>query len=242
MKFLFEIGDVLTQEKWFAEKSVENPRTDILRIHPEFMQNNRLTLDKKFIPLGTVQFCTNYMDHMNVGIHSTPLDYPYSLRKYLGREVRFGYVNTARLTDYIKPRITKEFTCAPKSEVEKILTLTSDKLVWISEPISIGQEYRLYVLNGEVVGYSRYDDLLEQDILPDWNVVENMIKDFDSSPVSYTLDVGISDGKTILVEVNDMWATGFYQWGTMTGEMYLKCIQSRWFEIMGIKERGPIIR
>ena len=235
MKFLFETGDVLTQEKWFAEQSVENPRTDILRIHPEFMQNNRLVLDKKFVPLGTVQFCANYMNHMNVGTNTTPLDYPYALRKYLGREVRFDYANTARLTDYIKPRVTKEFTCAPRVEVEKIITLTSEKMVWISEPISIGQEYRLYVLNKEVVGYSRYDDLDEEDILPDWDLVENMIRDFFDSPVSYTLDVGISDGKTVLVEVNDMWATGFYQWGTMTGEMYLKCLQERWFEIIGYR-------
>ena len=38
-----------------------------------------------------------------------------------------------------------------------------------------------------------------------------MVKDYTSSPVAYTLDVGVTaDGDTILVEVNDMWAIGSY--------------------------------
>lgn len=113
----------------------------------------------------------------------------------------------------------------------------SEDLVWISEPIHLTQEYRMYILNNKVVGFSRYDDNDEDDIPVDLTLVYNMIADFSRvAPVSYTLDVGIlSETKeTVLIEVNDMWATGLYQWGSMTGEMYLKCLQARWNEIMGV--------
>ncbi|AEC53043.1 hypothetical protein SCRM01_097c [Synechococcus phage S-CRM01] len=234
-KFLFEIGDVLTYEKWIAEQSVKNPRTDILKIHPDFISDNVIKLSRQFVPIGSVKFIGNYMSHMNIPVPE-PIDYPYQLEKYLGRKVRLDYAFNAKPTDYIKPRGTKEFTCDVKSEVEKTRDLTIE-MVWISEPISINQEWRLYILNGELVGWSRYDDNEGDDIQPDFSVVSDMIKDYkNNAPISYTLDLGISDEKTILIEVNDMWGTGFYPWGTMTGEKYLECIQARWFQISGWDE------
>jgi hypothetical protein len=67
-----------------------------------------------------------------------------------------------------------------------------------------------------------------------------MIADYARvAPASYTLDVALlaSNHETVLMEVNDMWATGFYKWGTMTGEKYLECLQARWFEIVGLTNR-----
>lgn len=238
MKFLFEIGDVLTKEKYIAEQSVARPRTDIIRIHPDFMAENKVVLDKEFIPLGTVKFCASYMHHMRIRPWIVPLDYPHQLMKYLGREVRYDFGSTAKPTDYVKPRITKQFTCDTRANVEETLSRDiSEDMVWISEPINLVQEYRMYILNHKVVGYSRYDDNYEADIPVDLTLVYNMIADFSGvAPVSYTLDVGIlsKTNETVLIEVNDMWATGLYEWGPMSGDMYLKCIEARWFEIMGV--------
>ena len=164
---------------------------------------------------------------------------PKELKKYLGREVIFQYGLTAKPTDYVKPPKTKEFTCDVKSKVEETLGKDlSDTLLWISEPIKITQEYRVYILNNRIAGYSRYDDGDEKDILPDFYVIFDMIAAYErTAPASYTLDVALRDtGETVLIEVNDMWATGFYKWGTMTGEKYLECLQARWYEIVGYTE------
>lgn len=229
MKFLFEIGSIFTYEKWMAKERVDDLRKDTISIHPEFMRDNLIQLSREFIPIGTVEFIGNYMHHMCI-IPPDPIDYPYQLRNYLDRKVRLDHICNAESTDYIKPRFTKEFTCDVKSKIEKTEDL-SNEIVWISEPIPISQEWRLYILNGELVGYSRYDDLEEEDVEPDWSVVSDMIKEYTNAPISYTLDVGISDGKTILIEVNDMFAIGFYNWGTLTGDKYLECLEARWFEI-----------
>jgi hypothetical protein len=233
-KFLFEIGDCLIQEKWIAEQHVKNPRTDILRIHPQFMYENNIKLDKEFIPLGTVKFCSKYM--ANHGIHAAPVDYPYQLKKYLKRRVEIGCFSDARSDQYIKPLHTKEFTCGLKDKVDTDIDL-SEKYIWISDPIKITQEYRCYVLNNRLEGDSRYDDLESEDILPNFTTVFDMIASYeDAAPASYTLDVALMEetGETVLIEVNDMWATGLYPWGTMTGEKYLECLQVRWFEMIDI--------
>jgi hypothetical protein len=59
-----------------------------------------------------------------------------------------------------------------------------------------------------------------------------MISLYLSSPVGYCLDVGVVDGKATLVEANDGWSLGYYRWGNMKGEDYIKLITARWLEIV----------
>jgi hypothetical protein len=238
MKFIFENADVLVGEKYIAEKRVINPRRDILKVSLEFISNNPLQIPREFIPLGTVKFCSAHMKNIGVLIPG-PLDYPSSLRKYLGREVKFGPLSDAPDNYFVKPYHTKEFTCDVKSEIEDREFLNCEG--WISEPIPLTQEYRVYVLKGQIHGYSRYDNLNEDDILPDFNLINEMIASYENAPVAYTLDVGLSNHKTVLIEVNDMWAIGYYKHGTLTADQYIELISERWYEIIKFNCRSKIL-
>lgn len=60
-----------------------------------------------------------------------------------------------------------------------------------------------------------------------------MVEAYVDQPVGYSIDVGYIDNKEELIEVNDGWSLGFYQWGTLKPEGYVKLITDRWLEIVG---------
>lgn len=78
-------------------------------------------------------------------------------------------------------------------------------------------EYRIFVHNGDIVDIQNYDGNLW--ILPNKSTVEHMIYDFrysyngiiknDMTP-ALTFDVGISEGKTYIIEVHDFYSCGIY--------------------------------
>lgn len=53
-----------------------------------------------------------------------------------------------------------------------------------------------------------------------------MIKQYITAPIAYTLDVGISDGKTVVIEVHDFFSCGFYGFSDHT---IIPFMFSRWF-------------
>lgn len=230
MKFLFEIGDVLSIEKNIARNFVEDVHEDILGLSHSFIKENQLILPREFIPIGTVEFVCTHLKNLGKS-RPEPLDYPDCLYDYLGRTVRFDYAVCSKDTDYIKPLKTKEFTCSPKHELKDILI--GNQKYWISDPIDITQEYRMYVMNNALIGYSRYDTLEEDDVLPNIRVVNDMIRAYrHEAPRAYTLDVALlRKGGTVLIEVNDMFATGYYKFGTMSEVMYIEALRNRWEEL-----------
>lgn len=84
----------------------------------------------------------------------------------------------------------------------------------ISEPISINQEYRTFVIDKIPICTSTYDDY---DIIPIPNnvqkfigeLVENLNK-LDDIPNNYVVDVAESDRGIVLIELNDVGLSGRY--------------------------------
>lgn len=222
MKYLLQQGDYLSKEK----RSIINeglPYTVCAfgKLH---------TLESKdFVPVGSVEFVRKYCD---INLISLPanISYPEELRPYLGRNIRKGFFQEALDTEFVKPVDTKIFTGNIKQQLCE--SVKNDELVWISDPIQLSLEFRYYLIDTKIVGYSRYDDGDDSDIEPDNSLVEQMVADYISQPVAYTIDVGISEGKTVLIEVNDAWAIGYYPWGTMTVKNYVDLITRRWQQII----------
>lgn len=53
-----------------------------------------------------------------------------------------------------------------------------------------------------------------------------MIKQYNAAPVAYTLDVGISNSKTLIIEVHDFFSCGFYGFSE---HKIIPFMFSRWF-------------
>lgn len=154
------------------------------------------------------------------GYESPPdIDYPAELKKYLGRELKL--VSLSQFQEnwesfrgkFIKPFKHKLFDGFIFEKMHQLLYLNrlrSSDQIWISEPLNIISEYRVYVSEKQVKSFSHYKGLATE--LPDMSLVTQMIKDYRSSPISYALDVGVvyPSNKTILIEVNDSFALGQY--------------------------------
>ena len=114
------------------------------------------------------------------------------------------------------------------SEIEK---LPDDTLIRAYKPFSerISSEWRVYIYNHKVYFSGNYSGDFE--VIPDYGYVREVIeKNRNSFPISYTIDVGILEsGENVVVEYNDMWATGNYG---VPNDMYLRMIRDRYFQIV----------
>jgi hypothetical protein len=183
---------------------------------------------ENIIPVGTVEFVKKYCEQNNI-ILPENISYPEQLMGFFGRNIWSGVYGDVKPDQFCKPKSTKVFTGGIKKDIEE--PVKHSEHVWISDPVNITSEWRVYVLNKQILGYSRYDtgDNEEQ---PDLELAKKMVECYNGSPVGYCLDVGVVDGKTILVEANDGWSLGYYRWGDMCPDDYIKLISARWLEIV----------
>ena len=131
---------------------------------------------------------------------------------------------------FVKPVKTKIFTGGIKKKLTEIVCPDED--VWVSDPLDIEAEFRYYVMDRKILGSSRYDDK-DNDCFPNEDVVRQIIEKYKNQPAGYAIDVGVVGGETILIEVNDGWALGYYPWGDFTRQQYVDLITARWKQIDG---------
>ena len=182
---------------------------------------------RHMIPVGSVEFTKEFafMHSIVIPYFST---YPGELIPFLGRKIRTGILEDAADHEFVKPIIVKQFDGAIKKNLDNV---NYDSLVWISEPIVPKYEWRVYILEEKILGYSRYDDN-DEDYPLDLSFVEKMIDAFSDAPVGYSLDVALlGDDRFVLIEANDAWSLGFYPRGTMKENDYIRLITRRWMEI-----------
>lgn len=78
-------------------------------------------------------------------------------------------------------------------------------------PVASRSEWRVFMLKGDVLGVGHYyGDPLRS---PNVSVVRAVLNAYDTAPVGYALDVGVTEkgeGETLPVELNDGYALGCY--------------------------------
>lgn len=174
--------------------------------------------------IGSVEATTAFFEGCGI-VTPDYLGYPEQLKKFLGRkinEVEFGELKNYELPYFIKPsKGVKKFTgCLIERESSlKYLREIDDVLdtdkVLMSEPLNFVSEYRCFVHEEKLMGIHYYSGDFK--VFPDINVIEEMVKVYTDANCAYTLDIGVTDeGKTILVEINDMWAIGSYGFDSRT--------------------------
>lgn len=191
------------------------------------------------ICIGSVQATVKFFELCGI---KTPkyLGYPEHLKPYLGRKIEhttFGKLGTD-FPFFVKPSndvkmFTGDVVENPK-HLEYLLKFGEclpDTPVLKSEIVEFITEYRIFISLGKVYGMKHYKGDYMKFI--DTNVILNMINDFTNCPSAFTLDVGLTnDGRTLLVEVNDMWAIGSYG---LDGKDYSLLCERRMKEILKSK-------
>lgn len=203
-----------------------------------------------YCPVGGVPFVVGVLAHNRIPVPK-PLGYPRTLRRFLGRDVEIvpidlALVRLACAPLFVKPaNVVKGFTGQVFTESCELALLdavqfgvnrgSKDRVplthVWVSSPVEIGQEWRVYCRRTKIEGMGRYDSGESPDDPPDTSWLKTLLAAYGkSAPAGYSLDVGKIDGKDILIEINDGWALGFYK--GMDPLSYTSLLRTRYDEML----------
>jgi len=159
-------------------------------------------LPPKHIPIGSVEFVLEYLKkHFN--LFPKPKNIPKELMsfEFTGRKVINGTEKDIIETSFVKSN----------DDIKKFTEYCKEAPIGnyqISEIIEIDSEWRGFVFNNELVGLQNYTG--EFDLFPDVRQIKKMIRAYKSAPIAYTIDVGISKKKTVIIEVHDFFSCGLY--------------------------------
>lgn len=159
--------------------------------------------------------------------------YPEELRPFLKRRVEVKKLGEIPQGTFFKPLEHEHKLFNPMIMADTVPagivtgSLPPDHLVYASDPIEIISEFRCYVLRREVQAIHCYKG--DCTVFPDRSEILSMVTRFESSPVAYGLDVGVtSKGETVLIEVNDFCCLGNYG---IRPAAYAYCIATRWEQL-----------
>lgn len=178
------------------------------------------------------------------GISLPSLDYPDELRAYLGREIWHTTIDRiladrVRRPVFVKPVREKRFTgivLRTADDCPKLSYCSENEPVICSEVVDFQREWRVFVRYGKVLDVRPYFGDWRQQY--DSAVIQRAISDFTSAPAAYAMDFGVtSDGRTLLVEVNDGYAVGSYGLSALD---YARFLSARWCELVGIRDECDV--
>lgn len=202
-----------------------------------------LTKNKRYIPIGSVEFCRSLAKNLGItlkedfGFIERLSDfYAAPFKKTLYKDVPDDF--------FIKPaEKIKQFNAGIKKHTLKE-SVPENTPVFMAKPVRYIKEWRFYILNGEIKGFSRYDDGLQEETPEEIeqmkSLVLNILTKFDTDIIGYSIDVGLfeKEGRAYpaLIEINDGWALGLYQWGNdaISSKDYLALIERRWMQIVNV--------
>jgi hypothetical protein len=157
---------------------------------------------EKVIPVGSVEFVQGYLKEL-FNITLKPRNIPIELmdRKFTSRNVFNG----------TEQDINKEYFVKSNDRIKNFIGIVDRAPVGnyqISETIDIDSEWRCFVYKNELVGLNNY--IGDFTMFPNVSLINEMIKEYKSSPIAYTLDVGVNSNNTFIIEVHDFFSCGLY--------------------------------
>lgn len=208
---------------------------------PKRIARRQLPLTPRTFIFGDMDCMHGAMGQLKIPIPEARY-YPVALTKYMHRRVWLETLGDVqrRISDgseavFAKPASrAKIFTgrvFRDHSDFYQAGETSQREPVWCSEVVSWQSEFRVYVVDDEIVATDHYagDERLRLDA----GVVAEAVADFRSSgqaPSAYGIDFGIlGTGETALVEANDGYALGAYN---IASEPYAKLLFTRWTELV----------
>ena len=171
-----------------------------------------------------------------LGVNLLPIDYPDELLPFTGRKIwKSTQFTITSHPDYwhvfVKPvEDVKRFRGTILDKSEDLIKLgggLEDIEVWCSEKVNFLAEWRIWILDGKIIGINPYRG--RWDLYPDPKVLQQAVNAYHSAPRAYALDFGITDKReTLLVEVSDAYALSSFG---LDSVLYTKILMTRWQEL-----------
>lgn len=203
--FSFTLIESINYNNWIFEDSFEYRLT-----------NNKFY--SNYVPIGSNEFVQDYIykyfkkSIKPKNISEELLDFYFTGRKVLnGTEKDIVSEKFVKSNDKIKS-FTNICKSAPIGNYQ------------ISDVVEFESEYRCFVYRKELVGVQCY--LGDFTIFPNVNKIKEMIRAYKNSPIAYTLDVGIANNDTLIIECHDFFSCGLYGF---SNHKILPYMFSNWF-------------
>ena len=157
------------------------------------------------IPCGSNEFVTKYLNTM--GKEVKPRNIPVEL---MDGDFTLRTVVNGTNKDIVGNKFVKSNAkIKAYTEIVGGNTGVPDGNYQISDIIDIESEWRCFVYRDTLQGLQNYSG--EFTIFPNVDIIGRMISAFKpSAPIAYTLDVGINDSGTFVIEVHDFFSCGLY--------------------------------
>jgi hypothetical protein len=215
--FGFTVIEAIKFEEWLQQQKVYD--YDFL---------NCETLDMKLgndcIPVGSVEFVLSFFKNSFEINNIIPVNIPKELDGFTNRKIERIKNISSLETDC--PKFIKSMTGIKKySSIinEYGLSKFPEDDYLVSEMIDIASEWRCFVYNGVLLDSKCYSFYKSPFIVPNINVINNIIKKYKNCPKAYTLDVCVGiDGKTSILEVHNFFSCGLYGFNDYSN--YLKML------------------
>lgn len=208
----------------------------------EYPDLETLSLDEDCIVIGGIPVVVRAMERMGIRV-PVLTSIPPSIAVYARRRVWETVLGEARrhvldgLPIFMKPRATDRKLFGGhvlRSFRDSIQTasLPDDHPVICSEPITFVSEYRVFVIEREIVGIKFYKG--DFCVFPDAKMIDLVVAAYENAPSGYGIDFGVTDqGDTVLVEVNEGYSLGSYG---LTPLLYSHLIETRWQELLSTRD------
>jgi hypothetical protein len=178
-----------------------------------------------YVPVGSVEFVNDFLMHF-YNHTLKPINVPEELFSYTNRHIFNG--TEKNLKGHGKSFVKSN------DKIKKFAEIVEDNYelptgnYQISEVISIDSEWRAFVYEGKLVGLQNYTG--EFTVFPNVDAIKSMISAFEKSgeaPVAYTLDVGVNDYHTFVIEAHDFFSCGLYGFAN---HAKLPIMLNKWFK------------
>ena len=177
-----------------------------------------------------------------LGVEAPQLEpVPRGLEAFAGRE--FGQSTLGEIRErvadeappiFVKPMVGKLFdghVARAFRDLIRTSGLPDETPVWWSEVVDFAGEFRGYVCNGALIGFNHYKGDFRPSV--DFAPVDTAIQKWDELPRGCSMDWGTtSDGRTLLIEVNDGYSLGCYG---LLPVLYANLLQSRWQQLASLR-------
>lgn len=170
---------------------------------------------KNYVPIGSVEFVSEFL-YRFYGLTPKPINVPECLfePRYSQRPIFNGnHMDLENLHGkwFVKSneRI-KKFAEIITRDLNHGLQIPAGNYQ-ISEFITIDSEWRTFVYEGKIVGLQNYSGEFTK--FPRVTAISEMVAAYEKSgiaPIAYTLDVGVNDYHTFIIEAHDFFSCGLY--------------------------------
>jgi hypothetical protein len=170
---------------------------------------------KDAIPLGTIEFVNTYLKIFKNMDEMKPIEVPECLRNQYFLKRNYGFYLGNNIPDdknyFIKDASQLKGTMYIGNIRDIKNDINENHVYQVSDILNIKSEYRVYIINGRIYSIANYNgDIC---LLPDMQLIQNANMRYSlekNYPGSYTMDIGVGDFGTCILECHVLFSCGLY--------------------------------